>query len=289
MQLASPTATDNKPKHNALKHSVRRAGTLALRLASIAVLLALVRPVSVRAEAEGKPLIVGMEMAYPPFEMTDAAGKPQGVSVDLALALGEALERPVKFENIPFAGLIPALKTGKIDCIISSMTATPERARSVDFSEPYLKTGLCLLIAKDSSVQSIQDANQAGKTIVVKLGTTGNLFAAAELSNATVRVLDKETACVLEVTQGKADAFIYDQMSTFANWQRNKETTRPLLTPFKEEAWAVAVRKGNTALQAEINQFLTDYRAKGGFEQLGGKWLAEQKAEFKALGIPFFF
>lgn len=289
MRPTCTTANDTKPKHSALKHSVRRAVKVALLLASLALLLAFVLPGSVSAEPAEKPLIVGMEMAYPPFEMTDATGKPQGVSVDLALALGEALKRPVKFENIPFAGLIPALKTGKIDCIISSMTATPERARSVDFSEPYLKTGLCLLIAKDSSVQTILDANQPGKTIVVKLGTTGNLFAAAELSNATVRVLDKETACVLEVTQGKADAFIYDQMSTFANWQRNKETTRPLLTPFKEEAWAIAVRKGNSALQAEINQFLTDYRAKGGFEQLGDKWLAEQKAEFKALGIPFFF
>ena len=44
-------------------------------------------------------------------------------------------------------------------------------------------------------------------------------------------VLDKETACVLEVTQGKADAFLYDQMSTYANWKRNPDTTRPILQP----------------------------------------------------------
>ena len=89
-------------------------------------------------------LIVGMELAYPPFEMTDTQGNPAGVSVDLANALGEYLHRKVVIQNIRFDGLIPELKVGKIDLIISSMTATPERAQAIDFSEPYLKTGLCL-------------------------------------------------------------------------------------------------------------------------------------------------
>ena len=74
-------------------------------------------------------LIVGMELAYPPFEMRDAQGNPTGVSPDLAQALGEYLHEPVTIENMNFSGLIPALKTGKIDLIISSMTETPERAR----------------------------------------------------------------------------------------------------------------------------------------------------------------
>src|SRR6476659_8425299 len=118
-------------------------------------------------EAHDK-LIVGMELAYPPFEMTDEKGNPTGVSVDLAKALGSYLNREVEIQNIPFDGLIPALKTGKIDLIISSMTATPERAQSIDFSDPYLKTGLCLLVGKNSVIQSINDLDQSGKTIAVK-------------------------------------------------------------------------------------------------------------------------
>src|SRR5262245_48968099 len=89
-------------------------------------------------------LIVGMELAYPPFEMTDAQNRPTGVSADLAEALGKHLGKEVTIQNLPFDGLIPALKTGKIDLILSSMTATPERAQSIAFSEPYVKTGLCL-------------------------------------------------------------------------------------------------------------------------------------------------
>ena len=91
----------------------------------LALLLIVPRP----ALAEEKKLLVGMELAYPPFEMRDERGEPAGVSVDLARALGEQLGRAVEIQNLPFDGLIPALKTGRIDLIISSMTATPERAQ----------------------------------------------------------------------------------------------------------------------------------------------------------------
>src|SRR5438874_1614810 len=80
-------------------------------------------------------LTVGMELAYPPFEMTDVQNHPTGVSADLAKALGAFLGKEVEIQNLPFDGLIPALKTGRINLIISSMTATPERAQSIDFSD----------------------------------------------------------------------------------------------------------------------------------------------------------
>ena len=86
-----------------------------------------------RAQATNPPLTIGMELNYPPFEMTDPAGHPTGVGVDLAHALGDYLHRPIVIENMPFEGLIPALKTGRIDLIISSMTATDARRKSIDF------------------------------------------------------------------------------------------------------------------------------------------------------------
>jgi polar amino acid transport system substrate-binding protein len=234
-------------------------------------------------------LIVGMELGYPPFEMSDANGNAIGVSADLAHALGRHLGQGVQIENIAFDGLIPALKTGKIDLIISSMTATSERAQSIDFSKPYLKTGLCLLVGRNSPVQSIQDLDRPGRVVAVKQGTTGHSYAAAHIKQARVLVIDQEAACVLEVVQSKADAFIYDQMSTYQNWVRNQGTTRALLKPFKEEAWAIGVRKGNTELLAKVNQFLDDFRARKGFEQLGDYYLKEQKETFRKMGYPFYF
>ena len=101
-------------------------------------------------------------------------------------------------------------------------------------------------------------------------------------------MLDKESAAVLEVAQGKADAFIYDQMSTYQNWQRNKETTRAILEPFQKESWAVGLRKGNDELKAGVNRFIKAYRAEGGFERLGERYFKEMKDEFKRLGSAFF-
>lgn len=236
-----------------------------------------------------KPLVVGMDMSYPPFEMRDTSGAPSGVSVDLARALGEFLHRPVQIENVPFAGLIAALKTGRLDVVISSMTATAERAQSMDFSEPYLKTGLCLLVGAKTDIQSIADVDRAGRSVTVVKGTTGHLYAVQQIKKARVLVLDQPASCTLEVAQGKADAFIFDQLSTLANWRKNPDTTRAILTPFQAEGWAVGLRKGNDALRTQVNAFITDNQKNGGFEKLGDKWLAEQKAEFQKLGVPFVF
>ncbi len=241
------------------------------------------------APKEHSQLIVGMELAYPPFEMMDTNGQPSGVSVDLANALGQYLDRETQIVNIPFAGLIPSLQTRKIDLIISSMTATPERAKSIAFSDPYLKTGLCLLVGKNSAIQSIADADQPGRTVVVKGGTTGHIYATDHIRRAKVLVENTENSCVLEVVQGKADAFIYDQISTYENWRRNPDTTRSILKPFQEESWAVGLRLDDTALRDQVNSFLKDFARRGGFDQLGDRYLKEQKEAFRKLGYPFYF
>jgi polar amino acid transport system substrate-binding protein len=234
-------------------------------------------------------LVVGMDLSYPPFETIDAAGRPAGVSVDLAEALGQSLGRPVRIENIPFVGLIPALKSGRVALVISSMTDTPERRESVSFSDPYLTTGIALLAGKNSPAKSAADLDRPGRVVAVRQGTTGESWARANLKQARILALEKESAAVLEVLQGRADAFLYDQMSVWQNWKRHPRETVALLEPVRVEHWAVALRKDDDALRAKVNAFLRDYRAAGGFEKLGDKWLGEQKAAFRERGIPFYF
>src|SRR5215510_3085308 len=234
-------------------------------------------------------LVVGMELNYPPFEMIDPQRKPTGISVEVANELGKFLDKKVQIQNIPFDGLIPALKTGKIDLIISSMTETPERAKSIDFSDPYLRTGLCVLANKTAPIDSITQADQPNISVAVKQGTTGQLYAQQHLKRARILVLEKEDACVLEVVQNKAQAFIYDQMSIFKHWQQHQDSTKAILKPFQEERWAVGIRSDDQALKAQINAFLVVFKKDGGFEKLGDKYLKEQKEQFRKLGIPFYF
>jgi polar amino acid transport system substrate-binding protein len=243
-----------------------------------------------KVEDQSEELIVGMELAYPPFETKDAEGNPTGVSVDLAKDLGEYLNRPVKIENINWDGLIPSLQTNKVDVVISSMTITDERKEVIDFSDPYAHSYLALLVNKDSQVKSIEDLNEEGRTIDVKKGTTGYIYANKNLTKATINALSSENACVTEVTQGKADAFIYDQLTIYRQNQLNKETTDAVLIPFQDsESWGMAVNKGNEELLSEINAFIKEYKEKGGFEEVTNKYMAEEKKIFDELDFPWFF
>ena len=239
--------------------------------------------------AAQKQLTVGMELSYPPFETFNEQGKPSGVSVDLANALGKYLGREIKIENIPFIGLIPSLKTGKIDLILSSMSVTSEREKSIDFSDPYLSTGLCLLINIKSSGNTLEELDVPGNTIVVKLGTTGESYALKSIKKAKVMSLDREATCVLEIVQGKATAFIYDQFSVLRNWQKYPQQTRANLQPFVRENWAMGIRKTDPELKNQVNAFLKSFRAEGGFTQLADKYFQEQQKLFKEQGVPFVF
>ncbi|WP_321314503.1 transporter substrate-binding domain-containing protein [Halarcobacter sp.] len=235
-------------------------------------------------------LTVGMELAYPPFEMSDKDGTPSGVSVDFAKALGKYLNKEVVIENIAWDGLIPSLKTGKIDLIISSMTITDERKKSIDFSIPYAQTSLAILANKDSDVDSIEDLNKEGKKVAVKKGSTGHLYAKNNLPNADILVFDKEAACVLEVVQGKADGFLYDQLTIYKNYAKHMDTTKPLLKPFQKdfEYWGVALRQ-NDPLKEKVNEFIKKAKEDGTFDTFAKKYLTDAKNTFDELGIPFFF
>ena len=240
-----------------------------------------------RKTERAQQLVVGMELSYPPFEMLDEKGQPAGIGVDLARALAEHLHKELKILNIPFDSLITSLKTGRIDLIISSMTATSERAESIDLSEPYIRTGIAILANAKTDIRSIEDIDKPGRIVTTKTGTTGYLYAKSHFTQATVRVLPEEANCALEVSQGKADAFLFDQMAIYQQGRKYPGTTRALLEPFQKESWAIGIRKGNEELRAQVNAFLEDFRAHKGLEALGEKYLRADKDAFAKMGYPF--
>ncbi len=237
-----------------------------------------------------KPLVVAMELAYPPFETKDEAGNPMGISVDLAKAFGEHIGREVVIENTAWDGLIPSLQTGKADMVISSMTITAERDKVVDFSVPYANTMLAILTNKDAGVEKAEDLNQSGKVIAVKTGSTGHSYAQANLTNAEILALADESACVTEVAQGKADGFIYDQLTIYRNWKNNEDTTAAVFIPFQDaDRWGAAVAEGNSELKAQFDDFIAKFKEEGGFDKLTEKHLAEEKKAFDDFGFKWFF
>lgn len=241
-------------------------------------------------EGDKEVLTVAMELAYPPFETKDEEGNPSGVSVDFMEDFGEYIGKEIRIENTSFDGLIPSLQTGKADMVMSSITITEERKQTVDFSEPYANAMLAVLTNKDAGISSVEDLDQNGKKVAVKTGSTGYLYAQEHLQNAEIIALQDESACVMEVSQGKADGFIYDQLTVYRNWQNNQDTTDAVFLPFQDvEPWGIAVKKGNQELLDQLNAFIETYREDGGFDRLTEKYLSEEKKAFDELNFLWFF
>lgn len=242
------------------------------------------------AQEKSNEIVVGMELAYPPFETKDEYGNPAGVSVDFAKAFGDYAGKPVKIENINWDGLIPALQTGKVDMVISSMTITEERLQKVDFSRPYAKSLLALLVNNRSDVGKAEDLDRAGKVVAVKTGSTGQIYAEKNLAKAKIVPFPDESACVTEVAQGKADGFIYDQLTIYRNNKKNPATTKAVFLPFQGvEYWGVGVKKGNQELLDQVNAFIDDFYGKDGFDAITEKFLKEEKEAFDRNGFEWFF
>jgi polar amino acid transport system substrate-binding protein len=234
-------------------------------------------------------LVVGMELAYPPFETKDNNGDPMGVSVELAKAFGEYLGREVIIENINWTGLIPALQTDKVDLVISSMTITEVRKESVDFSDGYAKAYLAFLVNNNSPVTTSANLNNAERTIAVKTGSTGDFYVTNNYPLAKVLRLDDESAAIAEVINGRADAFIYDQLTIVRNFKQYQDKTKTVFIDNQlPEFWGAAFKKGSP-LVAQFNAFLKKFKEDKGFEPIIEQYLKEEKKLFDDFGFPFFF
>lgn len=133
---------------------------LRRKLLTGAAAAALTANVSFQAFArERKTLIVGMDAAYPPFGFQNSkAGTYVGFDVDVIRAIGKAEGFAVDIRNMAFDGLIPALKTGNIDIAINDITVTPERQKSVDFSDRYYIAGLGVVVAAgNNTIKTAKD------------------------------------------------------------------------------------------------------------------------------------
>lgn len=252
-------------------------------------LLSLLAAVFLGACSRSDKLIIGTDATYPPFEFVDEQGQLAGVDVELGREIAKALGKEVEFRTINFDGLQTALLTGSIDLWISAVSATPERRKAVDFSEPYVKTGLSVLLAKNSPVVKSEDLKAPGRKLVVRLGTTGESWARENLKDAQIKALDNDTSCVMEVVNGNVDAWIYDQVSIMRHHAEHPEQTRSLLTPLREEVWAVALPQGKPELKAKVNDVLARMKQDGSFKHLADRFMAKEQKMMAEQGVPFVF
>jgi polar amino acid transport system substrate-binding protein len=227
-------------------------------------------------------LRVGLEAGYQPFEMQDEKGNIVGFDVDMAYEMGKAIfgeggEKKVKIINTAWEGIIPALMTHKFDIIMSGMTVLQSRNLKINFCTPYYYIGQCLLIQRKDrdKYKSYHDLNKKGVIVTSKLGVTGAFTAEKLMPKATLRLFKMEGEGALQVANGLADAFIYDepQVRVFAAMYRDK--TVGIYEPLTYEPLAWAIRKGDPDFLNWLNNFLAQLRGDGRWEQLKEKWFVE--------------
>lgn len=231
-------------------------------------------------------LRVGLEAGYQPFEMQDAKGNIVGFDVDMAYELGKAIfgeggQKKVKIVNTAWEGIIPALMTHKFDIIMSGMTILQSRNLKVNFCEPYYYVGQCLLINKKDKdkYKSYKDLNKEGVIVTSKLGVTGAFTAERVMPKATLRLFKTEAEGALQVANGLADAYIYDEPQVRVFAAKYKDKTVGIFDPITYEPLAWAIRKGDPDFLNFLNNFLRQVRGDGRWEQFKQKWFVDYIGE----------
>jgi polar amino acid transport system substrate-binding protein len=224
-------------------------------------------------------LRVGTEPGYMPFELTSKKGEIIGFDIDMAKRMAKAMGVKLELVSTAWDGIIPALLTKKFDIIMSGMTLTQERNLKINFAQPYIVIGQSILLRKElaGTVKTYKDLNNAKYKVGSKLGTTGEQATKRMIPKAKYISYETEQEGVLEVVNGKIDAFIYDMpYNVVAIGQRGQGKLVHIDKAFTYEPLAWAVRKGDFDFINWLNNFLNQAKNDGTYDRIYRKWFIDE-------------
>lgn len=216
-------------------------------------------------------LRVGMS-TFVPWAMKDKTGKLVGFEIDVATRLAEDMGVDAEFVPTKWAGIIPALLTGKFDIIVGGMGIVPKRNLKVNFSIPYEYTGMSMVANREKAAgfDSLDDFNRPDVTLVVRLGATPVAAAKKFMPKARLRQFDDESQALQEVLNGRAHAMVASApLPAFQAVKYPEKLFVPLKETFTREPIAFALRKGDFDSMNFVNGWITVVEAEG--------WLRERK------------
>lgn len=219
--------------------------------------------------AAADTLIVGTNAEFPPFEYIEQ-GQIVGFDVDLMNEISKLTGKKVEFKNMAFDSLLIAMQTGKINCIISGMTATDERRQHVNFSTPYFISKQAIIVPENSDIQKFEDLK--GKKIGVVIGYTGDMVV-TDMYKDTSSITRYEATgqAIMALTAGKVDAAVLD-MEPAKEYVANNGGIKVLDTALAEEEYSIALPKDKTALLDEINKALQTLKENGTYDKIYVKY-----------------
>ena len=215
---------------------------------------------------------------YPPFAEKGSDGKWKGWEIEIANAICAAMNEKCEWVEVSWDGIIPALLAKKFDVIISSMSITEERMKTIDFSDKYYNTPAVIVAPKTSSINA-DPASVKAKIVGVQVSTTHANYAEKHLQSMadsikTYQTFDEHNQ---DLVAGRIDAVVGDSLAM----QPFLDSDSGKCCEVKGNLVDIAVfgpgvgggmRKGEAELMAKFNAAIKKIRADGTFEAISKKY-----------------
>ncbi len=221
--------------------------------------------------------VVLMNPDFPPFDTTNTeSGELDGFDVDMVNAIAEDQGFTVEWKSMEFDSLIPALEAGNGDIVASGMNGdVPERQEKVDFTDPYYKSGLVVMVKADNDTIKSEDDLTKDMRVASQSGTTGadevnRLKDEGKIKEAVI--LKGFDECVLQLQNGDSDAVIIDEPVAKGYMKMKEGEFKAVGETINAERYAMAVAKGNAELQDKLNTGLQNIVKSGKFAEICEKW-----------------
>jgi polar amino acid transport system substrate-binding protein len=263
------------------RHKGKSMGILGpVRLAAVAVaaMLFIAGAHAQQQQQQRLKLTIGTEGAYPPFNSVSADGSLVGFDIDIAKALCEEMRADCTFVTQNWEGIIPALQAGRFDAIVSSMAATDERRRKVDFTRVYYRTVPAIVVPKNSTIAGVRPDDLEGRSIGVRESTVHFRYAKAKYKKSEIRKYQRIAGYEKDLSEGSLDAAIENRLVLDA-WLKTDagQCCRILGTIDRDPeihggGAAIAVRRGDTDLVNRFNAALAAIRTNGTYARISDRY-----------------
>ena len=209
---------------------------------------------------EAGKLIMSTNAAFPPYEMVKDDGTFEGIDVEIAGKIAEKLGLELEILDMDFTAAVNAPAQGKADMCMAGLTVNEERQKNLDFTDTYANGVQVVIVPENSDITSIDDLE--GKLIGTQEGTTGYNYCSASPEDGgygeeNVIAYTNGATAVQALLSGKVDCVVIDSMPA-EEYVKANPGLKILETEFTNEDYAIAVKKGNTALLNAINTALNE-------------------------------
>jgi polar amino acid transport system substrate-binding protein len=221
-------------------------------------------------------LIVGTAGNMPPMNMINKNGKVTGFEIDLARYLADSMNVKLTVKKIQFSDLLPALRSGQIDMVMSGMTITVARNSEFAYVGPYYISGKGILTNK-ATLASISDPNAIDKKefrITALKGSTSQEFVEKVLPQTTLVPAKDYDEAVAMVIDGKVDAMLADHPICLVSIVRYpEEDLFTIVAPFTYEPIGVALPPNDPLFVNLVQNFFNRLEGSGALDNLIDYWV----------------